>query len=65
MNRHYVLPVCFAAAAHGALLFGFTRHPRPVTTPEERAFLTPFAIHEIDQDIPEPVAERAAPYVKD
>ena len=27
MNNHYILPVCFAVAAHGALLFGITKNP--------------------------------------
>lgn len=29
MNSNYILPVSFAAAVHGALLFGFTKNPRP------------------------------------
>lgn len=35
MNKRYVLPICFAAAAHGALLFGFTKSPRPIKAKED------------------------------
>ena len=34
MKNCYVLPVCFAAAAHGALLFGFTKQPRRPVPPQ-------------------------------
>jgi periplasmic protein TonB len=34
MDRHYGLPVAFAAAAHAALLFGFDKCPRPVAAKE-------------------------------
>lgn len=42
MNTKYVLPVCFAAAAHGALLFGFTRNPRPPVTEKDETIEVPF-----------------------
>ncbi len=42
MNTKYVLPVCFAAAAHGALLFGFTKNPRPPVTEIETWIDIPF-----------------------
>jgi protein TonB len=42
MNTKYVLPVCFAAAAHGALLFGFSKNPRPPVTEIETRIAIPF-----------------------
>jgi periplasmic protein TonB len=46
MSNHYLLPVCFATAAHGALLFGFTKHHRPMrvekeSTIETRIYIAP------------------------
>lgn len=55
MDRHYILPVAFAAAAHGALLFGFQRTPH-VAHPTERIphrdFITPDPV-EVDLTSPE------------
>src|SRR6476660_9218281 len=42
MDNNYLLPVCFAVAAHGALLFGFTKHPRPVASVKDDTVLTCF-----------------------
>jgi protein TonB len=45
--NNYVLPVCLAAAAHGALLFGFNKHgpaikpPKPTTIITEVTFAPP------------------------
>ena len=36
MDRHYGLPVAFAAAAHAALLFAFDHSPRVVAPAQER-----------------------------
>ena len=44
MKKEYVLPVCFAAAAHGALLFGFSKTPRPVTNSDRDTILTEWKI---------------------
>jgi hypothetical protein len=41
MNNRYVLPVSFALAVHGALLFGFSKQARPLKI-EEITILTPF-----------------------
>jgi protein TonB len=48
MNKQYILPVCFAAAAHGALLFGFTKNPRPpkIDEPETRLVVCEFPLEE-------------------
>lgn len=37
MERHFVLPIVFAAAAHGALLFGFTKTPRAAVPVSEKS----------------------------
>jgi protein TonB len=52
MNSRYLLPVCFALAAHGALLFGFTKHPRSAKPPEDEFILTPFHLRNVEEDIP-------------
>ena len=52
MNTHYVLPVSFAIAVHGALLFGFTRHPRPLKFSETTV---PDQIFEVALEEAEPV----------
>jgi protein TonB len=52
MNRKFVLPVCFAAAAHGALLFGFTRHSRPPSAAVDEVYRVPFVYRQIDDDPP-------------
>lgn len=36
MDRHFALPIAFAAAAHGALLFAFTKPTRTPPPPEEK-----------------------------
>jgi protein TonB len=53
MNNHYLLPVCCAVAAHGALLFGFTKNPRP-------ARLIKVATEVIPCDLRPPPEEEAA-----
>jgi len=65
MKNHYALPVCFAAAFHGALLFGFTKNPRPPPTPDEKPQLVPFVISQRDEDPPVLVeADRSDPQPK-
>jgi protein TonB len=44
MSNTYLLPVCFAAAAHGALLFGFTKQPRPARIVATPTMITPFVL---------------------
>lgn len=52
MNRNFVLPVCFAAAAHGALLFGFSRTSRPPSASVDEVYRVPFVYRQIDDDPP-------------
>jgi periplasmic protein TonB len=52
MKNHYVLPVCFAAAAHGALLFGFSKGPRQPMASEEKTVLVPFVVPPREEDPP-------------
>jgi periplasmic protein TonB len=52
MKNHYVLPVCFAAAAHGALLFGFTKNPRSLTVKNEIIPIPIFAIPNVVEEPP-------------
>ena len=42
MNNPYILPICLAAAAHGALLFGFPKSPAPVKRAIEKPEYIPF-----------------------
>lgn len=44
MKKEYVLPVCFAAAAHGALLFGFTKPPRSTPLATDDRKYVPFVL---------------------
>lgn len=57
MDRHFLLPVCFAAAAHGALLFGFTRDPRPLKPGEPKICVTEFKVHTVE-DEPEVIVDQ-------
>lgn len=52
MKNPYVLPICFAAAAHGALLFGFIKNPVAVKLPKEIVTRDVFEIREIDPEPP-------------
>src|SRR5688572_18884317 len=52
MNDHFFLPICFAAAAHGALLFGFTKHPRAAVPLKEKTVLIPFVSREVEPEPP-------------
>jgi periplasmic protein TonB len=55
MERQYALPIAFAAAAHAALLFGFSRPPQ-MAAPIERTRILPFELSppvEIDPPVPE------------
>ena len=52
MNDHFFLPICFAAAAHGALFFGFAKHPRAAMPLKEKTVLIPFVTREVDEDPP-------------
>jgi periplasmic protein TonB len=61
MNDHFFLPICFAAAAHGALLFGFTKHPR-ATPPaaKEPTIVAPFRIEPTREESSAPEASEVA-----
>jgi periplasmic protein TonB len=50
MNDHFFLPVCFAAAAHGALFFGFTKHPRATPPHKESTVLTQFLVDPVIEE---------------
>jgi protein TonB len=50
MNNPYILPICFAAAAHGALLFGFTKNPTPAKAPKEITHRIPFVMPPPERD---------------
>ena len=52
LNNPYLLPICFAAAAHGALLFGFTKNPAPVKQATARV---PPVIFVLAPDVEPPV----------
>jgi protein TonB len=53
MERHFGLPIAFAAAAHAALLFGFSKAPR-VVTPVEDGFTCVFPLSPPPEIEPEP-----------
>lgn len=50
MKNPYILPICFAAAAHGALLFGFTKNPTPVKRAEEKTITCIFPIRPPEEE---------------
>lgn len=52
MKNPYILPICFAAAAHGALLFGFTKNPPVAKVPEEKSFYVPFVARPPEEEPP-------------
>jgi protein TonB len=52
MDNPYILPICFAAAAHGALLFGFTKSPAPVKQPAEKKIYVPIEMPPPDRELP-------------
>jgi protein TonB len=52
MKSQYILPICFAAAAHGALLFGFTKGPAPVKQLKEKTREVPFVLAKPDPEPP-------------
>jgi hypothetical protein len=53
MNDNFFLPICFAAAAHGALLFGFTKTPRSPAPPVEKITTCFFPIRAEEEPVPE------------
>ncbi len=57
MERHFGLPVAFAAAAHAALLFAFDRPPVRVAAPVEKITVREFVLERPPEDVPivEPV----------
>ena len=55
MERHYSLPIAFAAAFHAALLFGFSKPPRNSAIPIEPKKPGDFIIHEVELEPPLPV----------
>lgn len=57
MERHFGLPLAFAAALHGAVLFGVSKSPRPilVKVPVEDRHLFPVNLPRPVEDKPEPV----------
>ena len=56
MKNPYILPICFAAAAHGALLFGFTKDSVAAKQPKEKKDYIPFVVSKLDPE-PEVVVE--------
>lgn len=44
MERHFGLPIAFAAALHGALLFGFNKTPRAEPPAKEPTTIVPFVL---------------------
>lgn len=53
MNDNFFLPICFAAAVHGALLFGFTKTPRSPAPPAEKIITCFFPIRQAEEPVPE------------
>lgn len=54
MDSHYALPIAFAAALHGALLFGFNKSPRvsaPKLEEPEKVWYTPILLPPDDPEI--------------
>lgn len=63
MERHYGLPIAFAAAAHAALLFGFEKSPRAAALkPAETTFIT--CVFPVPPPEPEPPMESEASSAK-
>lgn len=58
MKREFGLPIAFAAALHGAVLFGFPKTPRTAPPPEDVTIIYPFTVAPVD---PEPPVELAEP----
>lgn len=52
MKNPYILPICFAVAAHGALLFGFTKSPVAAKPPKEKIEYIPFVVAKLDPEPP-------------
>ena len=52
MNTRYVIPIAVALAAHGGLLFGFTKSSRPDKHPIEKKDYIPFPLPPLP-DLPE------------
>jgi hypothetical protein len=50
MNDQFFLPVCFAAAVHGALLFGFSKPPRTPLPAKAPVTVTPFKLPVIEEE---------------
>lgn len=58
MTTQYLFPVCIAAAAHGALLFGFSR-PARIPTVIEKTFVTPICSFFVPPEEPPVIVEDA------
>jgi protein TonB len=70
MERHFGLPIAFAAAIHGAVLFGFTKEPRvkPTAKPTEVSPVIAIRVPEpeppeivVADDVSKPRGEPEAP----
>lgn len=59
MSNQYLLPLCFAAASHAALLFGFTKNPRPVLVESKERTVIPFVISPQEEPPVVTITERA------
>ena len=57
MERHFGLPLAFAAALHGALFFGFTKTPRPAPAAELPTKLMTFILPPPPDEPPIPPEE--------
>lgn len=52
MKNRFVLPVCFAAAAHGALLFGFSKNSRSASSPaKDVTLVVPFVVPPLSEEV--------------
>ena len=58
MKREFALPIAFAAALHGAVLFGFSKSPRAAPPPKEDTFICGLTMMPAE---PEPLIELADP----
>lgn len=60
MSNSYILPLCFAAATHGALLFGFTKNPPVPKLPKEPTIITRIVMPSRDEEPPVVIETDAA-----
>lgn len=54
MERHFGLPIAFAAALHGALLFGPSKTSRPAPVEEPAAPPREFVVVRMEEELPRP-----------